>query len=432
MNKSISKVDKNAVISESARFYLESSDFNGIPLGKLSERLNISCKEICDLLRCLITENVVGILTSEWVNPHIIQFGFLDVKQQIISLDNPDPNHTCIYLKPPYLENFIPDTLYGNEPYRREIALGAPQLSFRIFDLMVLEHYRNDPRYLYQNDDVNGWICISDDYLKSLNMPDADKVLLKTFGFAYDDDMNRAVAVFIRYLADLSSEHQQIWRAKELKGNYKLHPDYYESNIRGNLRTNVSICDAFLSELQVINLMARAMGRDRLFIKDFGQPGEKKPRDFSFLIRPTSKEYHSFVLLLDRMLSDNINQKFFGSDISWEIESKRKDGRIQVNQKGTLQALNEWLRKYYRTSDWRQWEEDLKTLKEIRKIRQIPAHKLDDDHFDQQFFKKQRDLIIRAFTAVRTIRLLLQNHPAVKASDIEIPEFLTNNHINTQ
>ena len=54
-----------------------------------------------------------------------------------------------------------------------------------------------------------------DEYLKSHAMREHDQVLLQTFGFAYDKDLKRAVAVFLRYLHDLSPEHQRVWAAKD-------------------------------------------------------------------------------------------------------------------------------------------------------------------------------------------------------------------------
>lgn len=42
--------------------------------------------------------------------------------------------------------------------------------------------------------------------------------------------------------------------------------------------------------------------------------------------------------------------------------------------------------------------------------------------FDQKYIRQQRELMVRAYTAVRTIRLLLANHPATKG--IEIPDWL--------
>lgn len=422
-------MDKPSVIKTAAEFYLQSQDFNGIPIGDLAHRLDATCDGLSALLRELIQDDKVTIVGGLTGNSHILGTGISDNARQLDALESPDKHHTCIYVRPDALAEFVSEDLFADEPYKRELALGAPQLSFRVFDLMVLEHYRNDPRYRYRNSDIDGQICISDEHYESTDMAESDKVLLQTFGFAYDDDMNRAVAVFLRYLAGLSPEHQRIWRTRELDGNYKIHPDYYEMNILGSWGTNTSICDALISEIHLINEMSVAMKREKMFRKDFGKYGEDKPRDFTLLIRPTHKEFHSFVSLLDRMLSDNINHKFFGDDISFENEIEREDGKIQVERKGTLRVLNEWLRKYYRTDDWTVWEESFAALREVRKIRQRPAHSLDDDEFDQMYFKKQRELLERAYSAVRTIRLLLQNHPKVKNADIAIPDFLYSSKI---
>jgi hypothetical protein len=98
-------------------------------------------------------------------------------------------------------------------------------------------------------------------------------------------------------LADLTPEHQQIWKGKELTGDYALHPDYYRNSILGEWGTKVSIFEAFIEEMKIINRMAEKMGRPPLFRNDFSEGG--KPREFGFLVRPTLKEFNSFVLLLD-------------------------------------------------------------------------------------------------------------------------------------
>ena len=210
---------------------------------------------------------------------------------------------------------------YENKPYILAMALGTPQLDFRAFDLSVLEFYRNDPRYIYENDDIRGWISISDEYFESESVPESDQVLLDTFGFCYDENFNRAVAVFVRYLADLSPEHQQIWKAKELQGDYLLHPDYYRNTILGDWGTGISIFDAFVKELQLINKMAEAMERPVLFREDFSSG---KPNKFGFLVRPTLESYNEFVLLLDKMVSDNISKKFFKGETQHEKEVERR------------------------------------------------------------------------------------------------------------
>lgn len=177
--------------------------------------------------------------------------------------------------------------------------------------------------------------------------------------------------------------------------------------------------------------MAKAMGRPPLFKDDYGEYGENRPKRFGFLIRPTLEEFNNFILLFDKMLSDNINQDFFQKEVSYEIEIERKDGKIQVQQKGRLQILDYRIRRFFRTHDWQPWEESIATFRKIRKMRQKPAHLVNEDQFDQKYFKEQREIIINAYSAVRTLRLMFANHPRVKSAEIKIPDWLQESKIWT-
>src|SRR5205823_6838085 len=131
-------------------------------------------------------------------------------------------------------------------------------------------------------------------------------------------NLNRAVAAFLRYLSRLTPEHQQIWKAKELTGNYTLHPDYFNYTVVGDWGKKFPIFVAFCAEMHLINAMTRAMGRTPLFRQTFGLCGEQKPPRFTFLVRPTLDEFNDFVLLLDKILSDNLSKDFFRKDVSLE------------------------------------------------------------------------------------------------------------------
>lgn len=329
-----------------------------------------------------------------------------------------------VYPRTTHLKSVVDSSDYIGRPYVLELALGHPQLSFRSFDLSVLEFYRNDPRYSYENRDIDGSISIRDEFYRSNRMPERNQVLLQSFGFSFDADLNRAVAVFLRYLADLSPEHQQIWKAKELSQPHDLHPDYFRYSIVGDWGERFPIFVAFATEMHLLNRTAKAMGRPALFKQDFGEYGENEPPRFTFLVRPTLEEFNEFVLLLDKMISDNLNRDFFRSDIALETEEQRPDGKIVVHRKGTLTILNDWLRKYFRTPDWKLWEESFKCLRDIRELRQKPAHALNENVFNQKYIKDQRELMIRAYSALRVLRSIFAKHPSVKAARIEIPSWL--------
>jgi hypothetical protein len=135
------------------------------------------------------------------------------------------------------------------------------------------------------------------------------------------------------------------------------------------------------------------------------------------------------VLLLDQLLSDNINVHFFADEVEREREVQRDDSKIEVQRKGTIQILDEWTRKYFNFSDPQPWEDCIAAMKRVRKLRQKPAHVVNQDRFDQQYFKDQRELILAAYNAVRTVRLLLANHPDVIAASIDVPSTLVQGKI---
>lgn len=408
------------VLGAITEFYLGSRDFNGIPIRKLIDAVEAEPEGIREALVELVENDLARLIFIDAdMNPHIVRTGFEPTENQLAKLKAPESPTFCCYPSVVHLASVVDTDFYSGKPYDLELALGEPQLAFRSFDLAVLESYRNDPRFYYDNDDTRGSI-----YYNSDDLADGDKALIQSFGFSYDGEMRRAVAVYLRYLSDLTPEHQGIWRTKELSGDYRLHPDYFVNTIIGDWADHVPICTALLKELYIINQMCEAMERPSLFREDFGRYGDDKPQRFGLLIRPTLEEFNAFVLTFDKMLSDNINKAFFKGEVPSETEVERKDGKIQVQRKGTLQMLDDWLRSQFRTDDWGPWDASIKALRKVRKLRQKPAHALDENVFDQQYFKKQRDLLVEAYNAVRTIRLMFANHPVMRTADIEIPSWL--------
>jgi hypothetical protein len=414
----------NPVVAAVVGGYLGSQDFNGVPVGVLTADLQMDWRTLKSRLNDLVESQQVGILFADSdLNPYIPRHGFEPIPTQLAKLAAmDDPADVVAYPMPSVLEQVVERPDYVGRPYTLALALGAPQLAFRAFDLHVLETYRNDPRYLYQTDDVGGSISVGDDALWSEDMQESDQVLLQTFGFAYDEEMRRAVAVFLWYLHVLSPEHQQIWKARELGDDFRLHPDYFRRSILGEWGERASIFSAFLTELHVINRMSDAIGRPALFRKDYGPHAEGQPKDLAFLVRPTLEEFNSFVLTLDKLISDNINKAFFRGDVPDESEEERADGKIIVRPRGTVVMLDDWVRKSTTLPDWAPWEEAVQAMREVRKLRQRPAHAIDENVFDQTYFQRQRDLIISAYQAVRTIRLLFANHPAARL--VEVPDWL--------
>lgn len=409
-------------------FYLSSRDFNGVSVRRLRDHLRLDMLATCGLLERLVKSEEVDLLFGNvHPNPNIKAFSHITHEQQLEFLKELGlTDAVCVYPGKKHLATLPLEARFAGRPFELELARGHGQLEYRAFDLAVLEHYRNDPRYYYETDFINGSISIRDEFFENGSMPKHDQVLMQSFGFAYDSDFNRAVAVFLCYLADLSPEHQRVWHAKMLFGDHKLHPDYYLNSILGGWGTRISIFEAFTLELKVINEMAALIGKPALFRHVFQS---ERPKEFGFLLRPTLAEFNAFVLLLDKMLSDNIDKAFFENDVPLEEDKIRPDGKIEVRQKGTIALLEEWLRKFFQPADPKPFESMLKAFRTVRRMRQKPAHAVNENIFDLTYFKEQRKIMIEAYHALRTLRLVLANHPEVRRNPPEIQEHLAKGEI---
>jgi len=408
--------------------YFTSGDFNGLTLLELIKDTGFA-KDVA------LAEIRVGVetdlLTIEHMgNPHIKPFARVNKEEMLGFLDESmGEKPFCMYPHPEKLKSAAAAETYRETPFAYELAKGAGQLDFRAFDLSILEFYRNDPRYHYETNSIQGRICVTDEYFESEFMPEHDQVLLQSFGFAYDKELNRYVGVVLRYLNKLSPEHQRIWAAKQVKkDDIWLHPEYFAKSFQGSWGTRLSIFDAFVQELDQINQMCDRIGKPQLFRESYCQ---ERIRGFEFLLRPTKSELEDFVHLLDKMMSDNISKDFFRGDLELERDVTRKtDGKVVVEPKGTIQLLEEWLRKFYRSAESEDPVELLiKTFRKIRKLRQEPAHRIGLDMFDQAIFKEQRALIIEAYNAVRILRLIFGLHPDVNANPPKISDWLRDGKI---
>ncbi len=259
-----------------------------------------------------------------------------------------------------------------------------------------------------------------EDYF-SEEMRSRDKTLIETFGFGYSQDFKeRIVVALIRYLSRLSPEHQQLWKSKELVGNYSVHPNYEQAELLGAFPDGVSIFNAFLEEIKQINILSNLTGRSALFRKEFDH--QKRPRKFGFLLRPTLSEYRDFVVTLDKIVSENINQDFFGNDVDLYKDITKKNGTFERQRKGSISILEEWLVKFFKPNDPTRLKKMIETFRKIRHERQPGAHKLELDEWSIDFFATQRKLMDESYDALKTLRLVFSAHP--QAHSYKPPEWL--------
>lgn len=398
---------RDTLVDAVVRQYLTSGDFNGyaiadVPRGRQRQIVRLIGDRKLDLVR-----------GDRHPNPHIKAFDCEPAEEQIAKIAR-NGLTGCLYPTPELL-GALDARENEQAPFTRELKIGEAQLAHRAFDLRVLEWYRNDPRFYYYCDDIHGQLHQRGE--QPVGGVIKDDLEFLEFGFAYNKKMERAIAVFLRDLHALPADQQQYLAGFLLDGEYQLHPDFARTQLIGDFPERVSVYDAFLEEKYHVNQMCERMGKPHLFRS--GSRAYDRPAGFGILIRPTKKEFRDFALLLDQLLSDDLNRKFFEGDIPTTEKLRRSDGTEVKQPIGTIALLETWTRKHFRPRDPSGIDELFSDLRTVRKARQEPAHKSEDNEFDQQYIERQRALIKSAFSAVRMIRMIFENHPKVMGYEVD-------------
>ncbi len=425
-------------------FFVKSSDFNGIPLRNISKELNIDYEDSIDLIKELVIEDIISIQSS--TNPHIIGFKHYRIDSQVhileeakkttetihnfagIEMSSEDTEFPiCLYPSKKYINEKRDLTEFNNAVYTKQLALGEPHLKPIFFEIEVLDRYFNDPRFEFEFKDYSGRISCKYDENENPILREEDNVFLKTFGLGFDESGNRLAVAYLRYLKGLTSEHQVYWKGKEKTGNCKMLEEYHQNTIEGNWTFSYSIFSGFLGEQKCINDLTEFIFGKPLFRKTFDK--ENRPKEFTFFFTPTLKNYNDFILLLDKMISENINKDFFEGKVDFFEFKELEKGLVERQSKGTLQIFEEWLTAVFKVKSDGTVSELFKPLKKIRRERQNPAHIINENQYDRQLVEKQKAIMNEVYSVLRNLRNIFHQHP--KARNFEIPDWLENGEIKT-
>jgi hypothetical protein len=382
--------------------FKESANGNGLA----SYNLNIEGDEVSLLaaIENLIKTNTISILASDHdINPHIIRLGFVSTEEQIKYLkDNGFDKPFCLYPSQNYLSEKIKPDLIPKYPFRYMMQIGVPQLKACYFEWGILYKYFSDPRYKFQFSDYIGKIDSSE------FISDDCRINLKRFGIGRDGIGNRVVIAFPIDLARMSSACQIEWQSMLVQNQEecKSLASYVKNLLEGCWDFPQTIYNSIVQEMSNINSLAIKIWKHNFFREVFDK---NKPVDFDMIYIPTYKAYMDYVSLLEKIVVSNIDDKFFDA-IGW----KRIDDK-GTGVKGTLSCLTELVEKVQPSIV----DDILSPLKEVRKLRQKPAHKIENNYYDIAYLDKQHDLSTKVYESLLLLRRLMQTHPEGKNSILE-------------
>lgn len=392
--------------------YLDSGDFNGLLHAPASPA---DLEDVVALLR----DGLVEVVSEEdFPNPHVRPWATRrTVEAQVESLRRAMAREIglCLYPTEAALASRVPPTLFAESPFSRRLALGAGQLDSAFFRFDVLEPYRNDPRFRFEPHDVGVDISISDDEYVDPNTPDLDKTAIHHVGFAYDvkslkgdTPIIRRVCAALTDLAGLTPEHQQRWRTYEVPASETLQPHPVWLGIQaGDWPDGLGAFDRLIEELRAWNELHRgAFGVDLLRRLD-------RPRELSWVLRPSQSEFDGFIHHLDKLLSENLENSALNA-----MGAPERDAQGQ--KLGTLKRLDGFLQRQDLADDER--ARIMAPLYTVRAARNKPAHAPRTNVTDVTLVRTQAEVLRDVTRSVHALRAFWARHP--KNADWECPEIL--------
>jgi len=403
--------DPADLLTTAIEHYLNSREFNGMPVGE-STGSHAGAEQ-------LISNGLIQLVTTtDYMNQHIRPWSKEDWGRQIAELAVVVRGELmgCLYPTQKAMKAHAP-TLTHSEPYRDRMTLGHGTLELVYFDLAAVEGYVNDPAFTF---------TFGDDGFRFATAPDSDytddDLLVFEAGYAYDhsvdyqgdEPIRRYWTAFLHDLVMLPARHQTRLSTFERDStNLFPHPDWWDREIGGRWIETIGPFTKILWELKAINELWSIAFGTTLFAT------VERPRAWGWMLRPTTGSWNEFIHLTDKLLSENIRNK--GLDAAGAPKTDAAGKPL-----ASLTRLQERLLSASSKATVENVRFVLQPLRDVRKERQNPAHKIEDTVTYANVVNKQRDLLRDVADSLHAIRLFAQTHPAVRASGWTPPAFIDN------
>ena len=400
MNQLSLNIEKHVV-----RHYIDSGDYNGLSLDRIANELAEDLDRVLGTVTDLAVEGRISIVSPYQTNPHIKMLD-IDIDEQLDGLENRNPQFVCLYPTRLAVESEMDVTAFDDRPFTQKLVLAEPQLIAIPFRLDVLDSYERDPRFRFRFYDFGGTIGVRDEYRDQ--MPPEDEINLR-FGIGYDNSGDRVVAVYLYNLGSMPSRLQRIWQEFLIDSQCTISEEYFKTTILAERPDTMSVHAAVINEQLEINKLFALMGRTGLFRDTFED--EKRPRGYTFFVKPTQGHHDSFVQLLDKMLSDNINIKSFADDVDRTRRIDRGNGEYEIQRIASISHLEAWIRFRFNEINDEDLEIIIDPFREVRRLRMNPSHRIQDDLYDKHLYEVQDQLVWKIHNGLAALRQLLMTDP---------------------
>lgn len=426
------------------KFYINSIDFNGCRLHDLYKRFpNIKLLKI-SIIRLLQSKEIDLYYCD--TNPYVKNFSLNIPRKKMIELIEalPETYNFNKYYKEISISDItikvaeeqendplFPISLFPSSkvikkyiktkpkylnlpPFNKMLMEGMPHLHFLYFRIDVLNRFLNDPRYTVHNYDYTGLIYYN--FREDNNLEkDMHDIYLSHFGIAYNKiTKENAITIFPHDLRRLSLKHQCYFYSYLLKcqNDYLPESDYYK-NVMGESSDGISIFDAFIQEMVLINQMFKIICGQNLFTKIATFNNTSRPEYFHSFLAPTNITYCNFCRTLFRLVIDQLNKKamlLFAKKLNIYYK--------EIENLGTMTLLQEIFNKGFQANNGEETGTKIINIwkTEIHESRNIQSHSFIEDKYDIKIYTKYRKTLQEAYISIRLIRLVLSEYPIIKKS----------------
>jgi hypothetical protein len=142
-------------------------------------------------------------------------------------------------------------------------------------------------------------------------------------------------------------------------------------------------------------------------------------------MKPTKVEFLTFTHELDKLISDNLDKTAIKKMLTEEGGSLEEE----ASSLGTLKLLETFLfaGRIKRKDEAQAHAEIMGPLRELRKLRQEPAHSVVTNKHDLEVYDQRRRLLADIIFALGSILMVLRKHPEAPA--ISLPDWFETNNI---